>query len=65
VSEERLITPEDLSDRYSVPVGTIYAWRYKGTGPPGFRVGRHLRFRVEDILAWESEQLRRENGSRR
>jgi excisionase family DNA binding protein len=46
---EQLLTPEEVSKILQVPVATLYQWRYRGTGPPGFRVGRHLRFRVGDV----------------
>jgi hypothetical protein len=62
---EVLWGPEDLGRRYGVPIATVYAWRYRRTGPPGFKVGRHVRFRPEDVLAWEAEQVRSENGGRR
>ena len=40
-----------------IPVPTIYRWRYRGDGPPGFRVGRHLRFRWSDVEAWIDSRL--------
>jgi excisionase family DNA binding protein len=51
-SVDRLLTVEDLADYLDVPVATIYAWRYRRRGPPGFRVGRHLRFRWGDVEDW-------------
>jgi len=30
-------------------VKTLYTWRYKRVGPRGHRVGRHLRYRWEDV----------------
>lgn len=55
---DRLLTVKDLADYLGVPVATIYAWRYRGEGPPGFRVGRHLRFRRADLEQWIERQLR-------
>jgi excisionase family DNA binding protein len=37
-----------------VPVKTLYTWRYKRVGPKAHRVGRHLRYRWEDVEAWLS-----------
>jgi excisionase family DNA binding protein len=54
---DRLLSVEDLADYLEVPVATVYAWRYRRQGPPGFRVGRHLRFRRSDIEQWIAEQL--------
>jgi len=48
----RLLTVEELADLLQVPPKTIYAWRYKGVGPPAVPVGKYLRFRVEDVAAW-------------
>ena len=53
----RLLTVQDLADYLDVPVATIYAWRYRRQGPPGFRVGRHLRFRSSDVERWISDRL--------
>ena len=38
------------------PVPTLYQWRHKGIGPKSRRVGRHLRYKPEDVLAWLEEQ---------
>ncbi|MGB5169554.1 MAG: helix-turn-helix domain-containing protein [Acidimicrobiia bacterium] len=54
---KRLLTVQDLADYLDVPVATIYAWRYRRQGPPGFRVGRHLRFRWSDVEQWISDRL--------
>ncbi|MEJ7765296.1 MAG: helix-turn-helix domain-containing protein [Acidimicrobiales bacterium] len=51
------LSPELLAEREGVPVATVYQWRSRGTGPPGFRVGRHVRFRLVDVIAWEERQL--------
>ncbi|MFJ9756031.1 helix-turn-helix domain-containing protein [Streptomyces sp. NPDC101149] len=48
----RYLTPMDVADLLDVPVETVYQWRRKGTGPRGFRVGRHLRFDPDDVRAW-------------
>ncbi|MFI0090121.1 helix-turn-helix transcriptional regulator [Streptomyces bobili] len=50
---EQYLTPEDLVILLRLPsVDTVYQWRRKGTGPRGFRVGRHLRFDPEDVRSW-------------
>jgi predicted DNA-binding transcriptional regulator AlpA len=54
---DHLVIPGQLVDYLGLPVATLYAWRYTGDGPPGFRVGRHLRYRWRDIEAWISGQL--------
>jgi predicted DNA-binding transcriptional regulator AlpA len=49
---ERLMTPTDVSDYYSIPVATLYQWRRRGYGPPAIRVGRHLRYDPAAVRAW-------------
>jgi len=56
-SAEALLSTQELAEYFDVPLKTIYAWRYRGLGPRGFRVGRHLRFRWSDVQGWVSEQL--------
>ncbi len=62
-SLDRLLTVEDLADYLDVPVATIYAWRYRRQGPPGFRIGKHLRYRQRDIEGWLNDQLAKSNQS--
>ncbi len=57
-SLERLLTVDDLAEYLGVPVATIYAWRYHRQGPPGFRVGKHLRYRWTDIEEWISDRIK-------
>lgn len=45
---ERLLTVAELSDHLGVAVATIYGWRVDGKGPRGLRIGRHVRFAVDD-----------------
>lgn len=56
---ERHLGPSELAHREGVPLATVYKWRTTRTGPKGFTVGRHVRYRLSDVLAWEEEQLRK------
>jgi excisionase family DNA binding protein len=49
---EPLISAQELAEYLDVPVKTLYAWRYRRQGPPGLRVGKHLRYRRNDINEW-------------
>lgn len=53
---ERLLTVEEVAEWLGVPVGTIYAWRYRSTGPASYKVGRHVRFRRPDVEQWLEAQ---------
>ncbi len=57
------MTPQELALLLHIPVGTLYAWRHKGLGPPAVRVGRHLRYRTGDVEAWLDERSRMERQS--
>lgn len=54
--EDRLVSPAELGDYLGVPVQTIYQWRHRGGGPPGYRVGRHVRYRWSDVQGWLADQ---------
>jgi excisionase family DNA binding protein len=52
----RLLSTGEVARLLVVPVTTLYTWRYKGTGPKAFKVGKHLRYRLADVLAWLEQQ---------
>jgi predicted DNA-binding transcriptional regulator AlpA len=41
-----------LANYLGVPVSTLYYWRSKGEGPPGFKVGKRLLYRKSDVADW-------------
>lgn len=47
-----LWTIEEVAEYLSVGVSTLRRWRANGDGPPGFLVGRNLRFRSDDVEEW-------------
>ncbi len=55
---ERLWTAIDVAAYLGVPIKTVYAWRSRGRGPKGFRVGKHLRWRVATVFEWSLDQER-------
>ena len=54
---DELLSPQDLADYLDVPLNTIYRWRHRGGGPTAFRVGKHLRYRRNDVEQWIELQL--------
>lgn len=42
----------EVADYLGVPDTTLARWAYENKGPTYFRVGRHTRYRLEDVLAW-------------
>ena len=49
---DRLWTVNDVSEFLGVPVSTLHQWRYHGTGPAAFRVGKHLRYDPNIVRRW-------------
>lgn len=47
-----LLTTRELSRRYGISVGTVQNWRSQGRGPTYVKLGRSVRYRVEDIEAF-------------
>ena len=60
---ETLLGPQELADWLGLPLATIYRWRHHGEGPTGYRVGKHVRYRESDVLAWLDGQ-RDDRGER-
>jgi excisionase family DNA binding protein len=56
VSDDKHLTPEELARREGVPLQTIYGWNKTRSGPRYMKVGRHVRYRVADVLAWEKSR---------
>lgn len=53
---DRYLTPDDIAEIFDVPKETVYQWRKKRIGPPGFRIGKHLRYDPADIRAYVTER---------
>lgn len=58
------LTRKDLSSRLGVPDKTPAEWATKGTGPRYARFGRHVRYRLSDVVAWENQQFADQCGER-
>ena len=55
-----LLTPKQLAERYQVSIHTLQYWRDNGAGPHWIKVGRHIRYRLEDVLAYEARPTGRD-----
>ncbi len=56
--DETWLTTTELSQRLQIPAKTLAGWASSGSGPRYARLGRHRRYRLADLRAWEN---RREN----
>jgi len=57
---DRLWTIQEVSAFLGIPVATLHQWRYLGTGPDAYRVGKHLRYNPVAVQAWLERECRRE-----
>jgi predicted DNA-binding transcriptional regulator AlpA len=55
--EDQWLTRRELVERYGVPVKTPAEWASKGTGPRYAKIGRHVRYRLSDVIDWECQQF--------
>jgi predicted DNA-binding transcriptional regulator AlpA len=49
---DRAIETSELADRLGLAEITVIQQRALGGGPPFFRVGRQIRYRLRDVDAW-------------
>lgn len=54
---DRWITRQQVADREQLPVATLAQWASQGKGPRYARFGRHCRYRLSDVIAWEQAQF--------
>ena len=50
--DDPLMTTQEVADFLGIPKGTLETWRVRGGGPVALRVGRHRRYRREDVDQW-------------
>jgi hypothetical protein len=64
VSDGRLLTAEDLAERWQVKVGWVYAKTRAGEIPKVPLPGRYFRYRLDAIERFEAGELKVESGGR-
>lgn len=53
---EKLIGVEELAELLDVPVRTVYAWRTRGVGPRGIRVGGAVKYEPSEVRRYLDAQ---------
>lgn len=59
----RHIDQTAVAQRWSVSPRTLERWRWTGQGPRFLKIGGRVVYRIEDIEAYEAEQLRSSTSS--
>lgn len=52
VDADTLLKEQDAADLLSLSVRTLQSWRTRMAGPPFVQVGRAVRYRRRDLIAW-------------
>ena len=60
---DRILTLEQIAERYNRPLATVRYWRHLGTGPRTFRLGRRVVAYESEVEAWLREQSEHPSGT--
>ena len=59
----RHLNQRQLAERWGISPKTLERWRWRGQGPKFLKLGGRIAYRLEDIEAFEMQQLRQVTGS--
>lgn len=48
----QLLTPDEVSDRFKIPKGTLKQYRYRGIGPNYFKPAGRVLYDSADVEQW-------------
>ena len=57
-NDDDLLLLSETSELVRLPVATLRWLRHCGTGPPSFKVGRHVMYQRGEVKRWIREQER-------
>lgn len=63
-SGDKLISESQLAERWGVSPRTLQAQRLRGTGCPFIVIGRNVRYRLSDVIAFEEQNRLRSTSER-
>ena len=46
----------ETAEYLGIPESTLHQLNYKGTGPRSYKIGRHRKYRPDDVMAWCEER---------
>ncbi len=58
-----ILSVKGLAEYLQVPEQTVYRWNSQGTGPRFIKVGKHVRYRLDDITRWLDTRASHDTGS--
>lgn len=65
MEEPANLTTAELANRLGLTAHSVTVRRNRGGDlPPSFRIGRNIRYRLEDVERWEQEQVEKETARR-
>jgi excisionase family DNA binding protein len=50
------LTQREVAEQLRLPVRTVEDWRLTRSGPPYLKLGRHVRYDRDELLAWIGER---------
>lgn len=59
---QELVTPNVLANRWNIKIRTLSQWRWNGRGPQFLKLGGRILYRIQDIEAFEINNLRQDNS---
>lgn len=54
---DRLWSVEEVGSYLGKTPASLATMRWRRVGPPSFKVGRHVRYRRSDVIAWVAQQV--------
>jgi hypothetical protein len=64
IAPAELLTLIETATALRTPVATLRYWRHLGVGQDGFRLGRRLVYRRQDVDRWVAEQQQAQTSRR-
>ena len=58
------LSSKRLARRWGLSHRTLERWRYRRTGPPHLKIGSRVRYRLQDIEAFEAARVEHANADR-
>jgi predicted site-specific integrase-resolvase len=60
----RHLNQRQLAERWDLSEGSLERWRCEGIGPVFLKLKGQVRYRIEDVKAFEAESLRKSTSER-